>query len=389
MLTRKRSLGAAVVLLPALLLVLAPASSPAGEEVRTYSVTIQNLTSGQPFTPPIIVTHQGGTKVFRVGFPATEALQQVAENGNSGPLIDALSNDPKVWAFDEATAPLVPGSDPGGTGLASSVSFVIEAGPGAQHLTALWMLICTNDGFSGLDRAKLPANGSVVYLTNAYDAGTEINTEDFADLVPPCQALMGVSSDDPGTGVTNPALAENGVILPHPGIQGGNDLDPAVHGWIDPVAKVTITRVDMDADKFVAPLSGAGEVVGGGGGDIGFVDSAATGLARFKLNKAGDELRYSLVVDSIVDAVQSHIHLGPPDVNAPVVVFLFGPSAPGGLFSGQLASGVITESDLIGPLAGDFDALVEALRTGSAYVNVHTVANPGGEIRGQVGVQGN
>ena len=28
---------------------------------------------------------------------------------------------------------------------------------------------------------------------NAYDAGTEMNTEDFADMVPPCQGLIGVS----------------------------------------------------------------------------------------------------------------------------------------------------------------------------------------------------
>ena len=72
---------------------------------------------------------------------------------------------------------------------------------------------------------------------------TELNTEDFADIVPPCQGLVGVSSDDAGTGTTNPALAEGGVIRHHPGIQGGADLVPEVHGWHNPVGVVIVRRV--------------------------------------------------------------------------------------------------------------------------------------------------
>ena len=46
-------------------------------------------------------------------------------------------------------------------------------------------------------------------FTNGYDAGTELNTEDFADIVPPCQGLIGVSSEDGGTGMSDPSLAED------------------------------------------------------------------------------------------------------------------------------------------------------------------------------------
>lgn len=84
---------------------------------------------------------------------------------------------------------------------------------------------------------------SVTVLTNSYDAGTEINTEDFADLVPPCQGLVGVSPGEAGTGASNPAHAEGGVIHMHPGVAGIADLIPAVHGWTDPVALVTIEAV--------------------------------------------------------------------------------------------------------------------------------------------------
>jgi hypothetical protein len=85
---------------------------------------------------------------------------------------------------------------------------------------------------------------TTVLHTNGYDAGTEINTEDFADIVPPCPPLSGVPSSEPGTGASNPALAEGGVIHHHPGIVGVADLQPAVHGWTDPVAVVEITALN-------------------------------------------------------------------------------------------------------------------------------------------------
>jgi hypothetical protein len=95
--------------------------------------------------------------------------------------------------------------------------------------------------------------------------------------------------------------------------------------------------------------------------------------------------------------VFAHIHLAPAGVNGPIVAFLYGPAGAGaGRFSGVLAQGTITADDLIGPLAGqDLTALVDAIRAGNAYVNVHTddgVAPagtgpgdlPAGEIRGQI-----
>jgi hypothetical protein len=51
----------------------------------------------------------------------------------------------------------------------------------------------------------------------------------------------------------------------------------------------------------------------------------------------------------------------------------------------MLADGTITAANLVGALAGQpLSALVEALSSGGAYVNVHTQQNPGGEIRGQI-----
>jgi hypothetical protein len=226
-------------------LALALAIPAVAESTRTYEVTIKLVTGGQPLTPPLIATHAGGTDIFSVAQPASLGVKEIAENGNLAPLLAALAADPKVSDVAAAAAPLVPPGSPEFGTFSDRVTLTIDADSGARYLSYESMLICTNDGFTGIDRLLLPnqVGGSVSVVTASYDAGTEINTEDFADIVPPCQALIGVSSGEPGTGMSDPALAEGGVIHHHPGIEGGADLLPGVHGWTDPVTLVTITRI--------------------------------------------------------------------------------------------------------------------------------------------------
>jgi hypothetical protein len=228
----------------ALSLALAPAAM-AGK-ADTFEVTITNLSSGQPLTPPVVATHRGKNRVFDVGSRATFELKEIAENGNLGPQVDALASDKHVFDVFEGSAPIVPANRVGATPFSDQMTFTIEADKGAHRLSWASMLICTNDGFTGVNSVKLPKKpgDAVSVVTAGYDSGTELNTEDFADIVPPCQGLIGVSSGEPGTGVSNPALAEGGVIGHHPGIFGGSDLVPAIHGWTDPVARVDVTAVD-------------------------------------------------------------------------------------------------------------------------------------------------
>lgn len=83
--------------------------------------------------------------------------------------------------------------------------------------------------------------------------------------------------------------------------------------------------------------------------------------------------------------MQAHIHLGAPGSNGGVVVFLFGPEPAGIDVNGTLATGTITADDLINALAGQpLSSLIDAIESGGAYVNVHTLAHPSGEIRGQL-----
>ena len=378
-LRRNRTVNVLAVLVAAILLLTATAAESGTQETtRTYRVTIQNLTDGQALTPPVIATHEQHDRFFRVGDAASGDVQAIAENGNSDPLVNSLSVDTSVLDLAVgASGPLVPAADPGGTGFGDSVNLLINGDHNSKYLSTISMLICSNDGFSGLNSLRLPGKGSSIALTPGLDAGTEINTEDYADLVPPCQSLFGVTSPDPGPDQSDPALAEGGVISYHGGIQGIDDLPAGVHDWINPVVKTTITCIDEDAVIFSAPMSGAGELAP--------VCTFATGKANFILAHQMGKLYFMVDVGQIFGVTQAHIHYGLPDASGPAVAFLYGPEAPTGFVKGRLAMGMLQEEDLLDLFTGDFEGFIAALRNGELYVNVHTVRNPGGEIRGQIG----
>ena len=139
-----------------------------------------------------------------------------------------------------------------------------------------------------------------------------------------------------------------------------------------------------EEENFTAPLSGGEEVPP--------VDTVSEGLAHFKLSKDGTALRFKLNVSNIQAITQAHIHCGAAGVNGPVVVFLFGFNAAGVTAEGTLSEGTITGANVIprpdspacpGGIA-DFDDLLAKMRSGDAYVNVHTIPFPGGQMRGQI-----
>lgn len=144
-----------------------------------------------------------------------------------------------------------------------------------------------------------------------------------------------------------------------------------------------------NAASFVSPLSGDEEVPAR--------DTKARGQAVYDVNADGTEIQFRLIASNIDNVIQAHIHLGPRGANGPVVAFLYGLVAPGGgSQNGQLSEGTITAANLIGPLSGQpLSALLNAMRAGNTYTNVHTNDGvnptntgpgdfPGGEIRGQI-----
>ena len=132
--------------------------------------------------------------------------------------------------------------------------------------------------------------------------------------------------------------------------------------------------------KFTADLSGKDQVPA--------VDTSAKGEATFQLNSSGDSLTYTISVTDIEDASAAHIHLGAPGKNGPPIVMLYptdASPAKSGKYTGILAKGTITAASLMGSLSGKTIAdLVTQIEGGNTYVNVHTKAHAGGEIRGQL-----
>ena len=113
------------------------------------------------------------------------------------------------------------------------------------------------------------------------------------------------------------------------------------------------------------------------------VNTNAVGTGIFKFNNKISELDFHVNVAKLEDVRFAHIHIGKKDSNGPVIAFLRHDKVEGPV-NGVYAKGTICSEDLLGiMLGGDLLILKEAMRTGNAYVNIHTDTWPSGEIRGQ------
>lgn len=138
-----------------------------------------------------------------------------------------------------------------------------------------------------------------------------------------------------------------------------------------------------------------------GDAEIPDVNTQAVGEANFELNaqaaalgdaaaaaSSSNQMSYEINLQDIEEVTAVHIHMGQDDENGPIVVTLFDPDTPTREINGELVSSTITAQDLEGPLQDkQISDLVDLFDIGEAYVNVHTLTNPNGEIRGPI-VQG-
>ena len=127
------------------------------------------------------------------------------------------------------------------------------------------------------------------------------------------------------------------------------------------------------------------------------ISTTGDGRFRVNINERAQEISYELSYADLEGTVtQAHIHFGSVSQTGGISVFLctnLG-NGPAGTQACPAApatvSGTITPADVIGPAAqgitaGQFAELIEAIRSGTTYVNVHSTLYPGGEIRSQLG----
>lgn len=248
---RKYSLFIGLALFGVLAFAGSESTSKASDDdhMRTYRVTIENETDGQPFSPGVAITHRRSARLFRVGHAASPGIEAIAEDGNEGPAVAAAMGAQGITDVFDINQPITPENTSVGA-FTDEFTFEIQARP-RDRLSLAVMLICTNDGFTGLDSVKLPKEDSVTYRAAGYDSATEDNTEESEDIVDPCSALgpAPLAGDPNGNEDAAVDTSPHGNIHHHPGIDGGADLTPSTHDWRNPVAEITIELVDGDDDE--------------------------------------------------------------------------------------------------------------------------------------------
>jgi hypothetical protein len=142
-------------------------------------------------------------------------------------------------------------------------------------------------------------------------------------------------------------------------LRGGYYLN--IHTAANPGGEIR-GQIEMEKDEqFSAVINGAQEVPP--------VTTAAVGRGSFNLSQSQDKLKFRAVVSGLSGPItMCHFHQGATGAAGPVVLDLMS------FVSGNVIEGEVTPTP----------AIVTAMLAGQIYINIHTAANPGGEVRGQL-----
>jgi hypothetical protein len=146
-------------------------------------------------------------------------------------------------------------------------------------------------------------------------------------------------------------------------------------------ALIFLPSAPAGAQTFTATLSGGEETPP--------VLTGAAGTVEVSVDTVNREFSVTLRVFNIpsnAPTTASHIHVGPkgPALSGPVVVDFIGVAGRTGDFALTFRVGQAQFHARPDNGIDTLDDMIQAILNGNAYVNVHTTAHPGGEIRGQL-----
>lgn len=141
-----------------------------------------------------------------------------------------------------------------------------------------------------------------------------------------------------------------------------------------------VNNASASLPNFVAGLTGNQEVPS--------VNTSATGSASFS-PVSNSMLKYVLNVTGLSNVTEADLHVAKEGKNGPVVLTLFTSKVPMTNITGILSQGNITSANFQGSMNGtQLSNLTDLMQKGDTYLNIITVQNPKGEIRGQLGFAG-
>lgn len=120
--------------------------------------------------------------------------------------------------------------------------------------------------------------------------------------------------------------------------------------------------------------------------------TAGSGIFTAQVARDGTQMDFELTYEDLSGPpAVAHVHFGQRGVAGGVSFFLCGgggkpacPASTSGTFSGTVVAADVLGPTAQGILAGDLAAILQMIRAGYGYANMHTAAHPGGEIRGQL-----
>ncbi|WP_041522285.1 spondin domain-containing protein [Gilvimarinus agarilyticus] len=218
---------------------LTPPPEPESEPI-VYSVTVTNLTRGQPLSPMALMLAGPEFTSARIGEPVSVALEVLAESGDNSQLLEEAGMNQHVYASASAEGgPLMPGAS-------TTLELTLEEPDEAIYLELVSMLANTNDGIAMLSAKALSGlqlNESVSFMAPAYDTGTEFNSESADTIIGPAAAggaQQGFSEvrDD----IADALTLHSGVVSFEDGL-ASSALSQAQR-FDNPVMQVRVTRLE-------------------------------------------------------------------------------------------------------------------------------------------------